>query len=65
MASTARLTVGDVVSVAVGAFGQHYARSRGAQPWTSEEVRDEGKFVGKSGSKWLVKFTDVEDSVAL
>eukprot|EP00965_Chrysotila_dentata_P180249 5951230-Pleurochrysis_carterae.AAC.1 len=41
MASTARLKMGDVVSVAVGAFGQDYAKSRGTQPWTSEEVRDE------------------------
>eukprot|EP00965_Chrysotila_dentata_P141746 4684951-Pleurochrysis_carterae.AAC.1 len=65
MASTARLKVGDAVSVAVGIFGQDYARSRGAQPWTSEEVRDEGKIVGKGGSKWLVKFANVEESVAL
>eukprot|EP00965_Chrysotila_dentata_P091973 3036000-Pleurochrysis_carterae.AAC.1 len=51
--------------MAVGMFGQDYARSRGAQPWTSEEVRDEGKIAGKCGSKWPIKFADVQESVAL
>lgn len=47
MATTTRLREGDLVSVAVSTFGQQYARSRGAVPWTSQSVRDEGRIVGK------------------
>lgn len=48
--------------MAVGAFGREYARSRGANPWHSEAVRDEGIIIlGKVGSNtWNVKFTDGE-----
>eukprot|EP00965_Chrysotila_dentata_P243109 6205241-Pleurochrysis_carterae.AAC.1 len=53
------------MSVAVGTFGEDYALSRGAQPWTTEELRDEGNMVGKRNSKWLVKFAKVEENVAL
>lgn len=53
-----RLAVGDVVSVAVGAFGEEYARARNAVPWRSEAVRDEGVVVGRRNSLWVVKFAD-------
>lgn len=55
---SSRLAEGDTVSVAVGAFGQSYAESRGARPWTTESVRDMGVVVGRDGNKWLVKFSD-------
>ncbi|KAL1530775.1 hypothetical protein AB1Y20_001673 [Prymnesium parvum] len=57
-AMTTRLALGDTVSVAVGAFGEEYARSRGASPWRSEHVRDEGKVIGREGNKWKVEFSD-------
>eukprot|EP00965_Chrysotila_dentata_P161494 5333775-Pleurochrysis_carterae.AAC.2 len=47
IASTVRLRKGDVVSVAISTFGDPYARSRGAVPWTSAIVRDEGEVIGK------------------
>lgn len=53
-----RLNVGDVVSVAVGVFGKDYAISRGASPWHSEAVRDEGEVTGRQAGKWLVRFRD-------
>ncbi|KAL1504058.1 hypothetical protein AB1Y20_010468 [Prymnesium parvum] len=54
-----RFSIGDVVSgVAVGAFGRECARSRGANPWHSEAVRDEGIIVEKVDNKWKVKFAD-------
>eukprot|EP00965_Chrysotila_dentata_P030293 1008265-Pleurochrysis_carterae.AAC.1 len=65
MASTVRLKLGDVVSAAVGVFGEAYARSRGATPWTSEFVRDEGIVVGKEGNLWLVGFDDGNGGVQL
>eukprot|EP00965_Chrysotila_dentata_P078197 2578034-Pleurochrysis_carterae.AAC.1 len=65
MATSTRLKVGDVVSAAVGVFGEEYARSRGARPWRSEEVRDTGKIVGKKGNVWLVDFEDGNGSVEL
>ncbi|KAL1527254.1 hypothetical protein AB1Y20_015930 [Prymnesium parvum] len=56
-----RFSIGDVVSgVAVGAFGRECARSRGANPWHSEAVRDEGIIVEKVDNKWKVKFADGE-----
>lgn len=56
--TASRLKVGDKVSVAVGVFGEDYARSRGANPWHSEAVRDEGVIVGREDNKWKVKFPD-------
>lgn len=53
-----RLANGDVVSVAVGCFGKEYAESRGARPWSTEAVRDQGTVVGRDGSFWLVRFGD-------
>ncbi|KAL1515411.1 hypothetical protein AB1Y20_002038 [Prymnesium parvum] len=47
---TTRVVIGDVVSVAVGVFGQEYAEARGARPWRSEAVRDEGTIVTTFGS---------------
>ena len=56
------LRVGDIVSVAVWRFGDEYAETRVPedQDLHTEEVRDEGKVVGKdsSGTKWLVDFDD-------
>ena len=54
-----RVKVGDIVSVAVGAFGQEYAESRGARPWNGESVRDEGTITdrGDNGT-WSVTFAD-------
>lgn len=57
---TTRLQSGDTVMVAVGVFGKDYAVSRGASPWTSEEVRDEGQVIGRENNKWKVKFADGE-----
>lgn len=57
-AVTARLAVGDTVSVAVGVFGEEYARSRGASPWFSEAVRDNGVIIGRDGQKWRMRFAD-------
>lgn len=51
-----RLKVGDRVSVAVRHFGEEYAKGRGARPWTTESVHDEGKIVGRQDSKWKVNF---------
>lgn len=56
---SSRLSIGDTVTVAVGAFGQEYALSRGARPWRTESVRDEGVVVERShGNKWAVRFAD-------
>eukprot|EP00965_Chrysotila_dentata_P085599 2823840-Pleurochrysis_carterae.AAC.1 len=63
--TTVRLKLGDTVSAPVGAFGKKYAIERGARPWTSENMRDEGVVVGKEGSKWLVDFDDGEGAVLL
>lgn len=57
---TSRIKVGDTVSVAVSAFGEEYARSRGANPWHSKSVRDEGEVIGRENNKWKVRFTDGE-----
>eukprot|EP00965_Chrysotila_dentata_P170648 5633360-Pleurochrysis_carterae.AAC.1 len=54
MATATRLKVGNIVSAAVRTFGKEYALSRGARPWTSESVRDEGKVVRKDGVNWTV-----------
>eukprot|EP00965_Chrysotila_dentata_P262003 6214437-Pleurochrysis_carterae.AAC.2 len=64
-AMTARLKLGDTASAPVGAFGKEYALERGARPWTSENVRDEGVVVGKEGLKRLVDFDDGEGAVLL
>lgn len=55
-----RLQIGDTVSVAVGCFGKSYAESRGARPWTTETVRDNGTVVGREANMWLVNFGDGE-----
>lgn len=58
-ATSARLQVGDVVSVAVGVFddGENgYARSRGARNVQDQSVRDEATVVGKDGGKWKLHF---------
>ena len=56
-----RLQTGDMVSVAVGVFGKPYAVSRGASPWTSEEVRDQGQVIGRENGKWKARHnTDLE-----
>eukprot|EP00965_Chrysotila_dentata_P122187 4039697-Pleurochrysis_carterae.AAC.2 len=65
IATPTRLKVGDVVSAAVGAFGEEYARFRGARPWTTEEVRDDGVVTSKSGNLWLVDFNDGNGTVGL
>lgn len=57
---TKRLNIGDTVSVAVGAFGKEYALSRGANPWCTETVRDEGTVIGRENGKWKVRFADGE-----
>ena len=57
---TTRLQLGDHVSVAVAVFGESYARERGANPWHTEAVRDEGYVIGRKGSKWLIEFDDGE-----
>eukprot|EP00965_Chrysotila_dentata_P115147 3806785-Pleurochrysis_carterae.AAC.1 len=54
MATATRLKMGDIVSAAVRTIGKEYALSRGARPWTSESLRDEGKVVGKDGVNWTV-----------
>lgn len=59
---TTRLQLGDHVSVAVAVFGESYARERGANPWHTEAVRDEGYVIGSNGSKWLIEFDDGEFS---
>ncbi|KAL1496688.1 hypothetical protein AB1Y20_014282 [Prymnesium parvum] len=55
---TTRVVIGDVVSVAVGVFGQEYAEARGARPWRSEAVRDEGTIVDRANHLWVVRFAD-------
>eukprot|EP00965_Chrysotila_dentata_P015728 520795-Pleurochrysis_carterae.AAC.1 len=65
MANTVRLREGDVVSVAISTLGQQYARSRGAVPWTSASVRDEGTVLGKKNGKWGVMFDDLDPAVLL
>eukprot|EP00965_Chrysotila_dentata_P162367 5362105-Pleurochrysis_carterae.AAC.1 len=64
MATSVRLREGDIVSVPVSTFGQQYARSRGAVPWTSPNVRDEGKSVGKRNGKWVVNRPSPSESGA-
>lgn len=60
---TSRLKVGDRVSTAVSTFGEEYARGRGANPWRSEAVRDEGVIVGRGNGSWKVRFSDGEYSL--
>eukprot|EP00965_Chrysotila_dentata_P112828 3728329-Pleurochrysis_carterae.AAC.1 len=65
MATSSRLREGDIVSMPVSTFGQQYARSRGAVPWTSPKVRDEGRIVGKRNGKWVEKFEGLEEPAVL
>eukprot|EP00965_Chrysotila_dentata_P031655 1055487-Pleurochrysis_carterae.AAC.3 len=67
MASTVRLQEGDVVPVTVSIFGEQYARSRGAMPWTSAIAcaTRQGKAVGKRNEKWVVKFDVLDDPAVL
>eukprot|EP00965_Chrysotila_dentata_P137389 4544442-Pleurochrysis_carterae.AAC.1 len=65
MATVTRLRESDVVSVAVATFGEEYARSRWAAPWTCPLVRDEGRIVGKRDGKWLIKFDSLNEPAVL
>eukprot|EP00965_Chrysotila_dentata_P041131 1365013-Pleurochrysis_carterae.AAC.1 len=67
MAASARLREGDVVSVPVCTFGEQYTRALEglSVPWTSGSVRDEGRVVGKRGTRWIVEFDDLDELAVL